>query len=263
MEILRPGLDLDRFWQEVAASPRPLLMLDYDGTLAPFQEERMEARPYPWVPPLLKEIMAGRSRVVVISGRVVEEVEALLGLGGGLEIWGAHGLERREAGGRFHPHREEPVLSRALARAVEWGRCLGLDGRLERKPGAVALHLRGMEAEEAARLQEEALALFRSLARLHPRLRTSPFDGGVELREGGLDKGTAVATILRESPGNAAAFLGDDLTDEDGFRVLEGRGLGVLVRREPRETGAALRLEPPHELRWFLERWREAAGEVA
>ncbi|RME26788.1 MAG: trehalose-phosphatase, partial [Candidatus Zixiibacteriota bacterium] len=52
--------------------------------------------------------------------------------------------------------------------------------------------------------------------------------------------------------------LGDDRTDEDAFAALSSRGLKVLVRSEPRETAADLRLVPPDELRSFLDRWLEA-----
>jgi trehalose 6-phosphate phosphatase len=55
-----------------------------------------------------------------------------------------------------------------------------------------------------------------------------------------------------ESP---SAFLGDDLTDEDAFRKLKGRGMAILVRDEYRPTEAEVWLKPPHELLEFLEQW--------
>ena len=264
MELIDPTMDLPGFWRRVAGAGRPVLMLDYDGTLAPFKQERMEARPYPWVPSLLGAIMEAGTRVVIISGRKIDEVEELLGLDRGVEIWGSHGLERLDGQGRLLAHREPARVASALTEAEEWGLRQGLGDRVERKPGCVAVHLRGLPDHEAAGLEREASAFFRSLQEREPRLRTAPFDGGVELREGGCDKGTAVDTILKECPGEtAAAFLGDDLTDEDGFRAIKGKGLGVLVREEPRETAASLRLVPPHELRWFLTRWLASTKEVA
>jgi trehalose-6-phosphatase len=56
------------------------------------------------------------------------------------------------------------------------------------------------------------------------------------------------------------AFLGDDLTDEDAFQVLRGRGLTILVRADHRETMAEAWLKPPAELIDFLERWRNVCG---
>jgi len=68
-----------------------------------------------------------------------------------------------------------------------------------------------------------------------------------------------VEKLLSES-GGAAAYLGDDMTDEDAFRAISGRGLGVLVSPDLRETAADVWLIPPGELTWFLERWIESCG---
>jgi trehalose 6-phosphate phosphatase len=87
------------------------------------------------------------------------------------------------------------------------------------------------------------------------------FESGLELRTG-RDKGGAVEAILAEcDPAAPVAFLGDDLTDEAGFRAINSqgrRGLSVLVRREPRETEADVWLRPPEDLREFLKRWLSA-----
>jgi len=61
--------------------------------------------------------------------------------------------------------------------------------------------------------------------------------------------------ILKGVEGKApVAYLGDDFTDEDAFEELGAHGLKVLVRAEPRETKADVRLEPPEELLSFLDR---------
>ncbi len=59
--------------------------------------------------------------------------------------------------------------------------------------------------------------------------------------------------------GAAVAYLGDDRTDEDAFRELNGKGLSVLVRKEQRPTAAEIWIEPPAELLDFLEKWRRTA----
>jgi trehalose-6-phosphatase len=53
------------------------------------------------------------------------------------------------------------------------------------------------------------------------------------------------------------AYLGDDLTDEDAFRALKGKGLSVLVRKESRTTEADCWLKPPDELLDFLKKWHK------
>ena len=52
-----------------------------------------------------------------------------------------------------------------------------------------------------------------------------------------------------------AAYLGDDLTDEDAFKAIKGKGIGVLVREEPRKTAADIWIKPPDELLSFLSNW--------
>jgi trehalose-phosphatase len=87
------------------------------------------------------------------------------------------------------------------------------------------------------------------------------FEGGLELRVG-RDKGAAVNAIISEAPaGTPVAYLGDDITDEAAFRVLnemDSPHLSVLMRSEPRETAASLWLKPPSGLRAFLKKWNKA-----
>jgi trehalose-phosphatase len=134
-----------------------------------------------------------------------------------------------------------------------------LELRCERKPASVALHWRGLPEIEASRLEEQIRREWESIS-TGQSLELHPFDGGLELRAAGRTKATAVNEILAEMKnGQVAAFLGDDLTDEDGFRAIRGRGLGVLVRHEYRPTAADVHLVPPGELLGFLESWLQLA----
>src|SRR5215510_12338247 len=77
-----------------------VLMLDYDGTLAPFRVDPAQARPYPGIPATLDAIMQqGSTRVVLVSGRRAAEVPKLLGTHSQPEVWGSHGWERLRPGG--------------------------------------------------------------------------------------------------------------------------------------------------------------------
>jgi trehalose-phosphatase len=123
------------------------------------------------------------------------------------------------------------------------------------KPASVALHWRGAQPAEVETLERWCLGSWGALEPAHG-LKLHTFDGGLELRAPGHDKGTAVRTVLAESPpGTVAAYLGDDLTDEDAFRALPEGCLGVLVRPELRNTAATTWLRPPQELLAFLDRW--------
>jgi trehalose-phosphatase len=234
------------------------LLLDYDGTLAPFRIERQDAFPYPGVREALKSLLeAGRTRLVIVSGRTTGEVRALLGITPSPEIWGCHGWERRFPDGRLWRGELPPAGAEALTKAAVWARQHVPADRCEEKPFSIALHWRGLVSEEAVQLQRHAETAWTPLAR-SGGLELHPFDGGLELRCPGHDKGTAVRDILAEVPPEMAiAYLGDDLTDEDAFRALHGRGLGVLVRTEPRPTAASQHLVPPRELLEFLYQWHQ------
>jgi trehalose 6-phosphate phosphatase len=252
-------IDVEQFMEAVAQSPASALLLDYDGTLAPFCLNRQQALPYPGVTALLQEIIAnGRTRVVIITGRSAREVIPLLAVDPSLEIWGCHGLERLRRDGTCEtPRVEEPVL-RALADADRWLRHQGLHNRAEFKTGTVAIHWRGLDEAMAAETRARVLLGWLPIAQRTP-MELLEFDGGIEMRMPGLDQGDAVGTILGEiGPEIPVAYLGDDMTDERAFIALGTRGLSVLVRPEWHKTAAALWIRPPDGLRNFLTRWRQA-----
>lgn len=253
---------LARFFGAFTSGCRPLLLLDYDGTLAPFQTDRFRAVPWPGVRETLQQIQnQNKTRMAVVTGRPAHEIGSLLGLREPLEVWGLHGFERVYPDGR---REQEQLPPKIAAKLDELHGALGRDsfgGLLEAKPNAAVLHWRGASPAQAACIEQRARALFEPAAKI-PGFRLLPFDGGIELRAG-RDKSAAVETLLAESPaGGPAAYLGDDLTDEAAFRALKGRGLSALVRTEWRETEADLWLRPPKELLDFLERWRAAEEDL-
>ena len=131
---------------------------------------------------------------------------------------------------------------------------------MEIKPGSIAVHWRGLSAEKRAHIEQKVRAQCAPIAG-EAGLELLPFDGGIELRAPGRNKGDAVNTILAEAgEGAAAAYLGDDQTDENAFRAIKGRGLAVLVRSEPRDSLADIYLRPPDELVHFLRDWLSACG---
>jgi trehalose-phosphatase len=251
MKTLRPDVDLARFFNELTKARARLLILDYDGTLAPFREQRDQALPYPGVREALTQLQAGHGTRVVL---VLESLVPLVGLDPAPEMWGSHGWERRSPEGRFTTvrpgERARAGLERArtlagFAAAAQW----------EFKPARVALHWRGLPAPRADAIRGQAQGAWPALCGEYG-LELHEFDGGLELRVPGVDKGTAVTALLAESgPGTVAAYLGDDRTDEDAFRALAGRGLAILVREELRPTAAAVWLRPPGELLDFFQRW--------
>ena len=237
-----------------------MLLLDYDGTLAPFRAARDHAFPYPGAPYLVSRISSLGTRVALISGRRAEEVAALSGIRPQPEIWGSHGLERITAAGTYSVAALGPHHLSGLHEASLWLSQEGLTGSAEFKPGSVAAHWRGLAAAETVEMRRKILHRWLKVAEEY-QLELLDFDGGIEIRVPGHDKGQAVETILHETEGPASiAYLGDDQTDEDAFQALKGKGLAVLVRDRVRETSADVWLKPPDELIEFLENWLLASG---
>jgi trehalose 6-phosphate phosphatase len=248
---------LPAFLQQVRSAPESVLLLDYDGTLAPFHVDRSLAYPYRGVVSLLDSIMqSGKTRIIIISGRPIVELRALLTPLSELEMWGSHGLERQSSDGtysRVHVSEEDAA---SLKGAEEWVVAEGLLSHAEIKHGGIAIHWRGMSSAEARRVRALTQDGWAPLAE-RSGLKLLQFEAGLELRVSHPDKGDAIASILGTlEDGVPVAFLGDDITDEDAFRVLRGRGLPVLVRADYRETTAEAWLRPPVELIEFLEAWR-------
>lgn len=255
-------IEVERLMNAVARSRVSALLLDYDGTLAPFCLNRQQAVPYPGMTALLQEIIVnGRTRVVIITGRSAREVIPLLGVYPTPEIWGCHGLERLRADGTCETPRVEGPVLQALAEADRWLRDQGLHNRAEFKTGAVAIHWRGLDEATAAKIRGQVLLGWLPIAQSTP-MELLEFDGGVEMRMPGRDKGDAVRTILDEmGPEVPVAYLGDDATDERAFLALGILGVSVLVRPEWRKTAAALWIKPPEGLREFLTQWLQACRE--
>jgi trehalose 6-phosphate phosphatase len=258
MQILTKGTDLDGFFRIVAEGPERLLILDYDGTLAPFRVERSEALPYPGIAPLIESIMeADRSRVVIVSGRAVDDLKELLRFDPMPELYGSHGWERMGADGTSTSLPIGDTKLRGLEEALAFIEAEGLSSYSETKHGSIAFHWRGRGSGEIESLKDRLQKGWLGIAEQYG-LRLLSFDGGIELRVPGNDKGTAIRHLLDQTlPGSAVAYLGDDMTDEDAFRELEGRGIRILVAPSLRPTAADLWIIPPDELIGFLNRWAD------
>ena len=253
---------LDALFMRIELARQTLLMLDYDGTLAPFRVDPAQAVPYPGVAEALDGILQlPGTRIVLVSGRRADTLVSLVGTRQPLEIWGSHGWERLLPDGEHRTTEVTPAALRALEQAAllaEPARELG--ARLESKGCALAVHWRGLVEALAQRIRDLIRGAWEPLCAQAP-VKILEFDGGIELLASGRSKADAVLGLLQESPPHTpSAYLGDDVTDEDAFAAIRGKGLGVLVRPQQRESLAQAWLQPPHELLVFLHRWQRARG---
>ena len=138
MKILNAKIDLDSFFTQLKKAPQKALLLDYDGTLAPFHLDPRNAYPYPGIREILNRLLeVVDMRLVIISGRWTEDLIPLLQLNKNPEIWGSHGLERLRSDGSYEIESMDEKVLNGLVTADEWTEKVGLADRCEKKPGVL------------------------------------------------------------------------------------------------------------------------------
>jgi trehalose 6-phosphate phosphatase len=256
MKILNTDTDLDLFFMHMKAARQKALFLDYDGTLAPFHVDPANAHPYPGIHEILNKILQRHDiRLVIVSGRRTKDLLPLLQLNKNPEVWGSHGLEHLKSDGSYELESIDEKFLHALVSAHEWVDRIGLADRCEKKPGCLAIHWRGLDRRQVDNIKNKIDSKRTFITKIWG-LRLNEFDGGMEIRVPGIDKGKAVRKTLNEmEKETVAAYLGDDFTDEDAFTAIKGHGIGLLVRKEFRPTEADIWIKPPGELLSFLSDW--------
>lgn len=246
------------FWTRVLNAQRRILLLDYDGTLAPFQADRMQARPLEGIAPVLSDIVhRGTTRVVIVSGRPISELDVLLD-SLSVEMIGSHGYEFRDSRSNTRHVLPESLQSIGFGMARRYAADAGYSANIEQKTGSIAFHYRGFLDETG--LNAVVRSLWNPIADEFD-LDLRDFNGGVELRARGIDKGTAIKELLRSEPAEAfIVYLGDDDTDEDAFAAIQERGIGIKVGGYGLKTYAAGRLPNCEAVRDFLRTWHAATG---
>jgi trehalose-phosphatase len=258
-----PVQGLPQFWDALAEAPHAALFLDYDGTLAPFQVDRMAAKPLEGVIETLLQIVASaRTHLFIVSGRPTHEIMHLAG-DLGLTVVGGHGWEWHRPGAGLTraevSAEQERLLSAAHAFAIG---LLGAE-RVERKVASVAAHLRALPVHQATAVREALSAHW--LAEVGDgAVELRSFDGGLELRALGRHKGIAVTELLAELPEDTlAVYLGDDETDEDAFSALRECGFGIRVGNGERPTAATGKLRSCADVPRFLLDWADCRAAVS
>ena len=228
------------------------MFLDFDGTLAPIAPTPSGAS----LPAEMRDRLASLAEhclVAIVTGRSRADAERRVGLSGVI-IAGSHGFDiqgppgsniRRNDGAAFEAtiRTADEALGQALAPFDGWV--------IEGKPSSIAVHYRNVQAAEV----EGVLNAVGRVLESHPRLRATPGKKVIELLPRvDWNKGKAVAwlcdTLGLFEGGTLPIYIGDDVTDEDGFRALHGRGVSIVVGgAEPeslaRPTHADYRLDDP------------------
>ena len=228
--------------------------LDIDGTLLEIAEtpDAVEANRSE-LALVGKLSRAAGGAVALISGRSLHVIDQLFSPLV-LPAAGQHCVERRDAAGRRHRHRFSVNTLKPAAGGIRTFAARHKGLVFEDKGASVALHYR-----LAPQLAAAAHDAMREAA--EPLGDQVEVQGGkmvVELKPAGCDKGKAIEAFMQEPPfaGRVPVFLGDDVTDEYGFRVVNRlEGHSVKVGEGP--SAARWRLQDPAAARAWLGEWLE------
>ena len=229
---------------------KPALFLDLDGTLLDFAPDPDAVE----VPDRLHEVLirlpaATDGAIAFVSGRTLSDLDRLLGPGR-FPLAAVHGLQRRDAAGKLSATITDDEgferLHQSLSRiADEYPGTL-----LEHKDVTLALHYRRCPEFEHELIERVEAALGEMSSRV--KLMRGKMVIEVKPLEG--DKGTAICAFMAEPPfaGRTPVFVGDDVTDEDGFRAVNELG-GVSVKVNSGPSTASYRLADTNAVIGWLE----------
>lgn len=234
---------------------RLVFFLDYDGTLTPIVDRPDMAILSDDMRATLKAL-ADRYAVAVVSGRDLHDVQGLVRVEN-IFYAGSHGF--RIAGpGQFQSESEHgteflPTLDRVERELRD--RIEGIPGALvERKHLSIAVHYRLVEESDVPRVA----SIVDDVLTAHPKLRRSLGKKVFDLQPNiDWNKGKAILWLLDalqlDRDEVLPIYIGDDVTDEDAFQALRGRGLGIVVKGAHRMTAAQYALDDPDQARQFFD----------
>ena len=238
-----------------SARPPPLraehaVFLDIDGTLAEIAATPREASVDLELIAAIPSLRARHGEALaLVTGRSITDVDRMFP-GWVLPVAGQHGCERRDSAGIVHLHSPDPLTLGKL-RKLFAGLAQRHEGLLlEDKGATVALHYR-----QSPHLAGPLQSIVRSLLDTPAGATFRMLEGKqlVEIRPDGRDKGTAILDFMQEPPfaGRMPVFVGDDLTDEDGFAAVASLG-GWSIKVGAGRTRAQYRLANSDAVKGWL-----------
>jgi trehalose 6-phosphate synthase/phosphatase len=252
------GKDQAGLIQAYRAAARRALLLDYDGTLVPFVEDPKLARPDAELLDLLRGLAASDgNEVVIVSGRPRRNLEEWFGQLP-VALVAEHGVWLRPRGGEWRMLRALTAEWKERVRPILQVYVDRLPGALlEEKEFSLAWHYRRADPEQASRRSGELLD---ALAGFTRNIDVQVLEGNkvLEVRNTGVNKGTAATEWLGAVGAEFVLAIGDDWTDEDLFRALPETAYSVRVGLA--QTAARYYLNSHTAVRRLLRELNEEPG---
>ncbi|GAB2753295.1 trehalose-phosphatase [Terrabacter koreensis] len=232
--------------ERAAGASTLLVATDFDGVLAPFEAEPMDAAPLPGTMDTLRALAAlPHVHVAVVSGRDLETLRTLTGLAPDEEIVliGSHGAESSSEAVRGAMEAaavtpdDEVTLAELRSDIEALVKESHPEAGIEYKSAAVVVHVRGLPRE----VGDAAIADARRVALDHSGVKVLKGKSVLELSVSHADKGSAVTALGRHVGATARVYLGDDVTDEDAFMRMT-RPEDVTVKVGTGSTAARYRV---------------------
>jgi len=243
---------LDDAVDRIALTDQLLIALDFDGTLSETVDNPEDARALPLARSAVLDLLElADTRIAVVSGRALDSLERVSQFPSSVALVGSHGSEFRVDGLESSHELDDSQRSllglvyRALTEVA--GEFDGV--RIEQKPSGCGLHTRLCTRKDAAAAHAVAL---RVVGELDGENQVSSRYGKdiLEFTLHTADKGTALSRLREQLGASAVVFVGDDVTDEDGFRALRQGDLSVKVGEG--DTAADFRVVNPDAVALFL-----------
>ena len=230
----------------LAGTPRLLVALDFDGTLAPTVDDPEKARATPEARRAVERLIElPDTRVALVSGRAIQDLEQVAPFDDRVLLVGSHGIELRlddpddVLALDASEQRQLDVLEQVLDQIADT-----LDAVwLEPKPAGFALHTR-LATDRRSRVAH--LVAINELKAEAPDATVRLGKNVIEFSVRSTTKGEAVEHLRRYTKATAVFYAGDDVTDEDAFVALGADDLGVKSGEGP--TAADHRVEGPKEI---------------
>jgi trehalose 6-phosphate synthase/phosphatase len=244
--------DFEKIAHDYREAKTRCILLDYDGTLAPFTKIPSEASPDKKLLTYLKTLTADeKNEVTIISGRDAKTLDKWLGHLP-LNFVSEHGVFIKYRGSSWEPQTTQSSLWKDQIRPMLQSyvkRCVG--SLMEEKNNSLAWHYRNTHPGMGFTRSRE---LLNNLLQLTANTPVQVIDGNkvLEVRLAGLNKGMTANKLLNHFKPDFTLCLGDDTTDEDMFKALENQAYTIRIGNST--TAANYNILMQSEVLPFLEK---------